>query len=222
MKRVRAFSYLFVIVLLASALASPLTMPTLAKGAGPGESNSAESGDPDPVLGEQLTRMLVKANEEDKTTIWAQLTEHEKSSVIVYNTVVKVTADVFDNLSTNDEMTITVSGCDVRGLKEKGYNAFGAVLWEYYSRVEWCYNGSTVTSKFATRTGTPGPFPSLWEYLGDAVPPVEGGGVGQSYYRIWCNGYFRLAIAGYPIQTAYPWIDITVRGNGTSSATSGQ
>jgi hypothetical protein len=100
--------------------------------------------------------------------------------------------------------------------------AFGAVLWEYSSKVEWCYNGSTVTSKFATRTGKPGPFPSLWEYLGDAVPPVEGGGVGQSYYRIWCNGYFRFAVAGYPIQTAYPWIDITVRGNGTSSASSGQ
>jgi len=180
------------------------------------------SGEPDPILGEELTRMLVKTNEEDRATIWAQLTEHEKSSVIVYNTVVKVTSDVFDNLSTKDEMTITASGCDVRGKKEKGYNVFGAVLWEYYSRVEWCYNGSTVTSKFATRTGKPGPFPSLWEYKGDAVPPIEGGGVGQSYYRIWCNGYFRFAIAGWPIQTAYPWIDITVRGNGTFSATSGQ
>lgn len=31
----------------------------------------------------------------------------------------------------------------------------------------------------------------------------------------------RFDVAGYPIQVAYPWVDITVRGDGTSSASSG-
>lgn len=164
--------------------------------------------------GELLTEKLAEADVLERAQIWEKLSKEDKDAVVIYNTVVQITSE--------DIYQQHISACDVRGRKEKGYNYFGQVLWEYYSKVEWCYNGTTVTSKFATRTGKPGPFPSLWEYMGDAVPPVESGGVGQTYYRIWVNGYFRFAVAGYPIQTAYPWIDITVRGNGTSTATSGQ
>mgnify|MGYP005846602227 CR=1 FL=1 len=187
----------------------------------------AEKQEPDnPKKGEILTRKLTESSIAERMEIWQGLPQEDKAAVVEYNTVVRIEAeDVLEppaSVGINTWETTATSGCDVRGKKEKGYNIFGQVLWEYYSRVEWCYNGTNVTSKFATHTGKAGPFPSLWEYMGDAVSPVESGGVGKTYYRIWVNGYFRLAIAGYPIQTAYPWIDITVRGNGTSTASSGQ
>ena len=211
-------SKLFFYVLLCLTIVLSTATPALAEGQG-GDS-------PNPRDGEQLTFLLAEADDTERAQIWVRLPNEEKYAVVEYNTVVKVTSeDIFISPLSGDRNTtsnILASGCDVRGKKEKGYNVFGQVVWEYYSRVEWCYNGTNVTSKFATRSGKPGPFPSLWEYLGDAVPPVQGGGVSQTYYRIWVNGYFKFAIAGYPIQSNYPWIDITVRGNGTNTASSGQ
>lgn len=211
-------SKLFLYILLGLIFAASIATPALAVGHGP--------DNPDPQKGERLTEKLAQADDAERDRIWGELSKKDKDAVVEYNTVVKIIAEELIEPSMSEGAITTAnlatSGCDVRGRKEKGINIFGAVLWEYYSRVEWCFNGTNVTSKFATRTGKAGPFPSLWEYKGDAVPPVESGGVGKTSYRIWVNGYFKFAVAGYPIQTAYPWIDITVRGNGTSTASSGQ
>jgi hypothetical protein len=61
----------------------------------------------------------------------------------------------------------------------------------------------------------------MWRWTRDAGFQ-ESGGVGQTSYRVWTEAEMDCTIAGYPIGHAYPWIDITVRGNGTSSLSVGQ
>lgn len=59
-----------------------------------------------------------------------------------------------------------------------------------------------------------------WEFKGH-VGSSTSGGVGSTYWRSWTQGKFVLCPGGVCVQTKYPWIDMTVRGDGTWSGTAG-
>lgn len=111
------------------------------------------------------------------------------------------------------------AGCKSVTKSRSAYNVFGQVLWTYYQKIDWCYNGTKITSKTRIRWGDL-PWYSLWQFIGH-MDSVQSGGVGQWSYRAWTQGEFRFSLVGYPVQHAYPWVDMTVYGNGTSKGSSG-
>lgn len=96
-----------------------------------------------------------------------------------------------------------------------GRNTYGQQLWRYIQQIDWCYNGSRITDLFRRRWGEVSM--SFWEYHGH-IGNFESGGVGSWSYRAWTQGKFSLC---FPVvgcfQHRYPWIDQTVRANGTAS-----
>jgi hypothetical protein len=99
-----------------------------------------------------------------------------------------------------------------------GKNLLGMTLWTYYQRIEWCSNGSTITSVTRLRWGEVS-FPG-WAFKGHTSSTTSGG-KGYTSYRARTHGHFCLAEYFSCVQNAYPWIDMTVRANGSWSYSAG-
>ena len=100
----------------------------------------------------------------------------------------------------------------------RGSNIFGMTLWTYYQRIEWCASGGKITSVTRIRWGEvsmPG-----WSFKGHTSSTTSGG-KGSYSYRARTHGHFCLVQYFSCIQNAYPWIDMTVRANGTWSWSAG-
>lgn len=108
--------------------------------------------------------------------------------------------------------------CKWAQVERYGKNLLGMKLWSYFQKIDWCYNGSTITSRTRTRWGETH-FPG-WSWKGH-IGSSTSGGVGSTFYRAWTQGHFCLVEYFSCVQNAYPWIDMTVRGNGTWSYTAG-
>jgi len=113
---------------------------------------------------------------------------------------------------------VFVAACKWAQVERYGTNIFGMKLWSYFQKIDWCYNGSTITSKTRTRWGETH-FPG-WSWKGH-IGNSTSGGVGSTYFRAWTQGHFCLVEYFSCVQNAYPWIDMTVRGNGTWSWSAG-
>jgi len=151
----------------------------------------------------------------DSGKAWSELTAEEQQNVTEALKAAtpggEVTSGIGRSGATNACRWVTVS---------RWYNnALGMRLFTYYERIDWCYNGSTITSVSRTRWGEVGaPF---WEFKGH-VGSTTSGGTGQWSYRAWTQGHYALCMP-YVLcaQHKYPWIDITVRANGTYSYSTG-
>lgn len=94
-------------------------------------------------------------------------------------------------------------------------NVFGMKLVAYFQRINWCYNGSTVTSHSRTRWGEA--YAPFWQFKGN-IGSSEAGGTGHTYYRSWTQGSFALCLPYIGCgQYKYPWISMTVYRNGSWS-----
>lgn len=110
------------------------------------------------------------------------------------------------------------AACKWAQVSRWGNNIFGMRLWTYYQRIEWCYSNGLITSVTRLRWGEvsmPG-----WSFKGHTSSTTSGG-KGSTSYRARTHGHFCLVEYFSCIQNAYPWIDMTVRGNGTWSYTAG-
>jgi hypothetical protein len=172
----------------------------------------------DPTVVAALSGQLANAGPAEQISLWNQQSPEAQAAVKKFNKVANV--KLTDGLESAPLVTIQAAGCSTKINNISAYNYLGVRLYIYWSQVEWCYNGTTVTSKFWTHGATI-PFPSMWQWTRDAGFQ-ENGGVGSTNYRVWTEAEMSLAIAGYPIQVSYPWVDITVRGAGTSTSTSGE
>ena len=95
------------------------------------------------------------------------------------------------------------------------YNIIHIKLFTYYQKIEWCYNGSVVLSHSRYVWGTVS-YP-WWEYKGTILSEQHGGNY-YSYYSSYVKGHFVYCpIKLSCIQNKYPWISMTVRGNGSWS-----
>jgi hypothetical protein len=158
---------------------------------------------------EKIIKKLTDADDKYEEE-FAKLTPEAQSAVLDYLTVSKVKhSEVVSSVGCHD-------GCDSRTYEEWGENIFGVKLWSYFQTIDWCYDGSKVTSKTRLRWGevhTLG-----WKYNGH-IGNTESGGVDQLTYRAWTQGSFDLCLGGDIgcIQSCYPWIDQTVYGTGVYS-----
>ncbi len=164
------------------------------------------------ILVESLSKAGKGADE-----LWANLSPEVQDAILKYSKVERVITKVDTN---EKEISILGSGCKTFTVKRSGLNALGGELWAYFQKIEWCYNGEKITSKTRLRWGEvyyPG-----WQFVGH-IGNLEQGGVGQWSYRAWTQGEFKLCLGGDIgcIQYRYPWIDMTVYGNGANAYSSG-
>ena len=111
-----------------------------------------------------------------------------------------------------------LAACYWAQVRRYGKNLFGMTLWSYYQRIEWCANSSYITSRTRIRWGETS-FPG-WSFKGH-TGSTTGGGVGYTYFRARTQGHFCLIQYFSCVQNAYPWIDMTVRRNGTYTYSTG-
>jgi len=101
-------------------------------------------------------------------------------------------------------------------------NYLGYVLFRFTGYGYWCWSGGKVRSVQWSQSGTVGG--QIWntyEYLG-LSSDVRGGSVGGNYVYRRAYGNFRACIpALHWCQSQYPFVTLTLRGDGTSSAGSG-
>lgn len=111
------------------------------------------------------------------------------------------------------------SGCKSYTLGVYITNDFGQNLGRYAQKIDWCYNGSTITSKTRTRWGEV--YSPPLQFNGN-IDNSESGGVGQTYYRAWTQGEFCMWLPGAGCVTwVYPWVEQYVYGTGTYSGSTG-
>ncbi|MEO7838474.1 MAG: hypothetical protein ABIU06_03915 [Anaerolineales bacterium] len=109
------------------------------------------------------------------------------------------------------------SGCKGYTLGRKGYSGIGVHIWTYSWTINWCYNGSTITSlsKYPTVWAN-----YYWRFVRHAGES-QSGGVGQVSYSHYAQGEFCYIPSANCLSYSYPWVNQTVKGNGTYSGTAG-
>jgi hypothetical protein len=175
------------------------------------------SGLSDPAYVRVIVEKLFNAKD-NVDELWATLTPEEQAAVLEYLKVKNTVTSV----SKNDDPSSGVlsGGCMVYQIERSGLNSLGDKLWSYFQKINWCYDGSKITSKTRLRWGEvyyPG-----WQFAGH-IGNLEQGGVNQWSYRAWTQGEFKLCLGGDIgcVQYKYPWIDMTVYGDGSYTGTGG-
>lgn len=140
-----------------------------------------------------------------------------KGMVSGYIVEVKDSSSKNTKLNSN-AITAAYSSCKNKQVSWCGVSPWGAKIWCYFQKIDWCFNGAKVTSKTRTRWGEI--YYPFWSWKN--MDSSESGGVGSSYYRAYTVGEFKYCVLTYGcLQYKYPRIDITVYGDGTSKYTAG-
>jgi len=157
----------------------------------------------DPSVVQSLVERLGKAGDKSDG-LWGTLTPEAKAAVVRYLKVERVAVQATTAPGTISPL---VSGCTAwRGFRYVGYNYLGQALWAYNSQIQWCSNGSSITSKSHQRWAEVLQY--FWSFTGH-IGESEGGGIGQTYYEYWTQGAFQLCFPGVGcVQYVYPWIDL--------------
>lgn len=111
------------------------------------------------------------------------------------------------------------TSCGYASKTRSGHGVFGNRLFSYTERVDFCWNGSSITSASRSRSITTDTL--FWQFKGHINSTVTGG-AGHWSYRAYTQGEFALcAVYVACVQFTYPWVDITAYGNGTYSWSTG-
>jgi hypothetical protein len=144
--------------------------------------------------------------------------------------VVRVeTFEVVENISAQEYTALNpeaadavalASGCKGYTLGRKGYSGIGVHIWTSSWTINWCYNGTTITSISQ--------YPTVWaNYYWRFVrhtantPSNPSGGIGKTSYSHYAQGEFCFFQTYSCLSYSYPWVNQTVRGNGTYSGSAG-
>jgi hypothetical protein len=152
--------------------------------------------------------------------VWDSLSPEVQASVIKALEVAEVKeSDTFGPVVQKSLVTGQAVSCTSRQTSRLGYSRAGIRLWGYFQKIDWCWNGTTITSKSPTKWGEV--YTLFWEFKGHK-DSSESGGVGSSSYRSWTQGEFALC-APYILcaQYSYPWIEMTVFSGGGSNSRQG-
>lgn len=159
---------------------------------------------------------------DDPFAAFAALAERDQLAVKDYLTVTTYVDSVASPspVGAGGGVSIAASGCWSWKWQRDGRNALGALLWSYFQQIDWCGNGSVITSTpQRTRWGEVYvPFWS-WAHIGNQI----WGGVNQPNYRAWTQGEFKLCLSPDIgcVQNSYPWIDMTAWGDGRGTGSVG-
>lgn len=93
----------------------------------------------------------------------------------------------------------------------------GTPLWTYYRKIDWCYDNLRIV-EYARANPYPEIYAALWFFRGH-VRDNSSGGVGYNFFQNFSQGSFELCIIEALLgckQNVLPWLDNTVRRNGSS------
>ncbi len=166
----------------------------------------------DPVSVKALIEQLSKAGD-NTDALYASLPPDAQAAVLEYLKVTQVTTNVS---TTGDDR-----GCKSYQVQVNWKNALGQTLFSYFQKIDWCYDGSIITNN-PTRLRWGEVYAPLWSFDGH-IGNSESGGINQWSYEAWTQGKFKLCLGGDIgcIQYKYPWIDMTVYGDGSYSSSTG-
>ncbi len=120
-------------------------------------------------------------------------------------------------------MTAAATSCWTWTWQRDAKNNLGATLWSYFQRIDWCGNGTVITTTphGVQRTRWGETYYAFWQW--NHIDNQTWGGTGQSSYRAFTQGEFRLCLTGNIgcIQYSYPWLDMTAWANGNGTGTVG-
>ncbi|NUR86195.1 MAG: hypothetical protein HOY71_19110 [Nonomuraea sp.] len=182
-------------------LAAALTCSTLAPAAG-AESRTVSSSVTDPD-----TELATTENVEEPPET---LSSEEYLAKLAQNDVI---------VSAEERTEIMASSCWIYTGYRGGKNRVGQWLWKYFQRMDYCHNGSRITSAhFYTRWAEV--YMVGWSFKGNESV-VTNGGRGATQWRKRTQGVFCLVPYLSCIQESRPWVDMTVFGNGARSFSAG-
>lgn len=122
-------------------------------------------------------------------------------------------------VSAEERAEIMASSCWIWTGYRGGKNRVGQWLWKYFQRMDYCRNGSRITSAhFYTRWAEV--YMVGWSFKGHESL-VSNGGRGSTQWRKRTQGVFCLVPYLSCIQESHPWVDMTVFGNGARSFSAG-
>lgn len=94
------------------------------------------------------------------------------------------------------------------------------VVYNYYQQVDWCWNGYAVT--FLRRYRWPADVCCLWQFdrhvAGNCSHEFCVGKTGRWAENVWTQGQFHACTVYVVCNYKYPYVSITVYGNGHSEA----
>jgi hypothetical protein len=147
----------------------------------------------------------------------AEPTSTEMTSVETANANVVVSSEV----ETGGASVLSASGCSWVRQNAVATSALG-VHWRVSLRGDWCWRNSKVTSvswnksKFVNTAWW-----NLWVW-NSWQETQNGGGVGQGHVFRRVNAFLQLCMTRLGcVDSAFPWVQLTLRDNGTSAGSSG-
>ena len=163
----------------------------------------------------ELLRRLIEA--EDPQSEWARMSAQEQTALR------NMEIDRIESVHTYGAISVPGSSgamgastsCWYRQQKKTGYH-WPFKVWSYYQRVEWCGDGSKLTSTpHRSRWGeTHMPF---WSFVGH-IGGSTSGGKGDWSFSASTQGKFSVCFPEETCLYSYtPWLNITVYANGTYS-----
>ncbi|WP_139074897.1 hypothetical protein [Paenibacillus elgii] len=136
-----------------------------------------------------------------------RLSEDEKLAVQAYFTPVSIRSEV------KDSKTALSPAANSNWVEVNNYatNVFGAVLYRWYHRVDWEYNGSNVSN--VRYNYWPQTQWILWSYAGLYD---QGGDYDRqnTTHTSYSQAHFKMGVGWINVQHAYPRISVTVNNNG--------
>ncbi|GGO62692.1 hypothetical protein [Nonomuraea cavernae] len=122
-------------------------------------------------------------------------------------------------VSAEERSRIMASSCWIWTAYRGGKNRVGQWLWKYFQRMDYCRDGSRITSAhWYTRWAEV--YMVGWSFKGHESL-TSNGGRGSTQWRKRTQGVFCLVPYVSCIQESHPWVDMTVYGNGGSSFSAG-
>lgn len=183
---------------------------------------AAAGGGSGPERAARLVAQLEQAA--DPNAAFAALSPKDQRLVVSYLTVVEVEEASFsDRAQASDADGLTAaaaSTCYTFTKRFDGKNTFGGVLFSYFLKVNWCGNGSTITSTPSSRRWGQ-TYYAYWFFNGH-IDWSSSGGYGKTFYQAFTQGSFSFCppILGC-VQGRYPYIGMTVYPNGGVSGSMG-
>ncbi|GGT12250.1 hypothetical protein ACFFV7_49665 [Nonomuraea spiralis] len=122
-------------------------------------------------------------------------------------------------VSAEERTQILASSCWIYTGYRGGKNRVGQWLWKYFQRMDYCRDGSRITSAhFYVRWAEV--YMVGWSFK-NHESLVSNGGRGSAQWRKRTQGVFCLVPYVSCIQESHPWVDMTVYGNGAKSFSAG-
>lgn len=162
------------------------------------------------ITGSELVGYLEDSENPEKE--FQKLSSTEQKKVLRYLRPEKTTVKI--NEPDPESAISAASGCKEVTAEFTGVNGSGSELYTYNMEVNWCYDGSTVSSTDRRRWGNTSAV--FWEYVGHQ-DSNERGGDGDTFYESTSTGHFRLCVSGNMAcaQHVYPSVEVSVYSDGT-------